>query len=245
MTSQEMVEALQPRLLLFGTTKRLIMDQGTNFTAKLVKSMLKKHGIEAHYIITAGSRANGQAERYVSTVLNMLTCEVLQGKGWSSVLAKMQLVLNTTVQKSTGFRPLELLTGMRTQVAEVTLLGENLPESDEPIDVVKLRETVEERLRFNALRQSARFDRMRRNNSNYEVGDIVYMQEQRTRLGKLEPRYKGPYKISKVLVRDRYQLQHSKTKRFVTAPKDRLRRWNGDATEDYAPNTSHADGTVL
>lgn len=36
---------------------------------KLVKTMLDKHDIEVHYVATAANRANGQAERYVATVL--------------------------------------------------------------------------------------------------------------------------------------------------------------------------------
>lgn len=83
---------------------------------------------------------------------------------------------------------------------------EGFPDTDDPVDVVKLRETAEERLRLNALKQKRRFDKARRNNINYKVKDTVYVQEQRKQLGKLEPRYKWPFLVEKLLPKDRYRL---------------------------------------
>lgn len=99
LTGTELVRALEPQLSLFGTTKRIITDKGTNFSSKQTKELLKRMDIEIHYIATGASRANGQAERYVSTVLNLLACEVSRGSEWSSVVHKIQLTLNTTIQK--------------------------------------------------------------------------------------------------------------------------------------------------
>ncbi|XP_076660006.1 uncharacterized protein LOC143363281 [Halictus rubicundus] len=61
---------------------------------------------------TGAPRANGQAERYVSTIVNLLTAELSRGTEWPSKLSKIQLSLNTTIQKSTGFSPTRLLFGV-------------------------------------------------------------------------------------------------------------------------------------
>lgn len=72
----KMKDLLESRLLLFSANKRFILNCKTNFTEKIVKEMLNKHGIEVHYIATY-SMSNEQTERYVSTVLTTLICEIL------------------------------------------------------------------------------------------------------------------------------------------------------------------------
>lgn len=199
----QLVTALEPSLSLFGTTKRLITDKGTNFSSKETKALLKRMDIEIHYIATGASRANGQAERYIATVLNLLACEVARGSEWSRVLWKIQLRLNTTVQKSIGCTPIELLTGIRSEMPALRRINSELPELESSIDVHQLRVTAEKRLRNNALKTKQRFDKMRRNNIQLKEGDIVYVQQQRTRLSKLDPRYNGPFTIEKCLPKDR------------------------------------------
>lgn len=197
----------------------------------MTKELLKRMDIEIYFIATGASRANGQAERYVATVLNLLACEVSRGSEWSSKIYKIQLSLNTTIQKSTGCTPIELLTGLRSEVPSIRQLNKGLPEIASDIDIQELRKTAEERLRNNALKTKRRFDRMRRNNMQIKEGDIVYVQCQRTRLGKLDSRYIGPYTIEKCLPRDRYKVKNVEKKTLQKVPKDRIRLWQREAAE--------------
>lgn len=75
LSGQETVKAFKRTLTLFGTPRRLITDRGTNFTDAKTKQLLISLGIEHHLIAIGAPRANGPAERYVDTVLNMLTTE--------------------------------------------------------------------------------------------------------------------------------------------------------------------------
>ena len=61
---------------MFGITKRFISDRGTNFTDKSVKKLLSELGIQHHLIAKSAPIVNGQVERYVAAVLNLLRAEI-------------------------------------------------------------------------------------------------------------------------------------------------------------------------
>jgi hypothetical protein len=81
--------------------------------------------IELHLIAKSAPRGNGQVERYVSTVLDLLRTEIESKPAkseWTSVISKLQFTLNNTVQKSTGFSPLYLVTGQEISSPDITIL---------------------------------------------------------------------------------------------------------------------------
>lgn len=90
-------------------------------------------GSDLHYITPEMHHANGQAERYIRTTLNMLRIEVNhKASSWSEALWKLQLALNMTKQKTTQASPLNLMIGtdattplIRNLVRDVAIEGTN------------------------------------------------------------------------------------------------------------------------
>lgn len=76
LSGPETCNVLRQYLGMFGITKKFICDRGTNFTDKSVKEMLRDLGIQQHLIAKSAPRGNGQVERYVGTVLNLLRTEI-------------------------------------------------------------------------------------------------------------------------------------------------------------------------
>ncbi|KAH0811885.1 hypothetical protein GEV33_010906 [Tenebrio molitor] len=243
LTGSEMVSALETHLLLFGTPARMISDRGTNFTDKKVRDLLNGLKIEHHLIATAAPRANGQVERYsyVATVITLLAVEIQKVSEWTSVVPKVQLTLNSTVQKTTGFTPLHLLIGADTNVPQVQSLVDSVPQNVIKIDLRQDRDLAYERLRVNARTQKERFDKARRDNKTFAVGTFVFLQQQNPRMGKLDPKFKGPFEITALLPGDRFEIKCRSTGRRQVAPKDRLRRWPGEFSDDFSDNTSDDD----
>ncbi|KAJ2937541.1 hypothetical protein O0L34_g19049 [Tuta absoluta] len=69
-------------------------------------------GCDLHHITPEMHHANGQVERYVRTVLNMLRIEVNhKNAAWPETLWRLQLVLNITKQKTIQASPLHVLIG--------------------------------------------------------------------------------------------------------------------------------------
>ncbi|XP_076237485.1 uncharacterized protein LOC143181127 [Calliopsis andreniformis] len=225
-------EIRQERLTLFGTPRIIVFDRATNFTYKPLQQFIKKHGSMIHFIATGAPRANGQAERYVGTVTNLLTVEIKKGAEWPNKLAKLMLTLNTTVQKSTGFSPCRLLFGLDQGPGIMSRVEEQLPPTNEVIDVVSDRDVAAKRLEENAASQELRFNKTRRNNIVYKEGDTVFTKPADDRRAKLAVKYLGSFTISKVLENDRFEII-GKSGRPQTVPIDRLRLWRGEWDNEF------------
>lgn len=119
MGAQELVEKVRDSVIVFGTPSLIITDRGTNFNSRHMRELFHEWQVRHHMISTGTPRGNGQVERYVSTITNMLSTTCIDASDWPSVLSKVQLSLNTTVQKSTGFSPMRLLIGKNANVPTV------------------------------------------------------------------------------------------------------------------------------
>ncbi|XP_046142832.1 uncharacterized protein LOC123988087 [Osmia bicornis bicornis] len=235
LSGDEMLQIFKERLTLFGVPQLVIFDRGTNFTFKQLQQFIEKHGSIVHYVATGAPRANGQAERYVATVTNLLTVEIKKFKEWPNKLAKLMLSLNTTVQKTTGFSPYRLLFGLERGTGVADRVEAELPDTNERINVNEDRDLASVRLAENAVEQNTRFDKKRRDNVVYKEGDTVFVKPADLRRAKLESKYLGPFVISKVMQNDHFEVV-GKTKRPQTVPKDRMKLWKGEWSGDIDPD---------
>lgn len=92
----------------------MVMDSGTNFHNLALCKLFDELNIQYHFITPDVHRANGQVERYMRTIMNLIRIESSVKKEWPSVLWKIQLVLNTTVQKTTNMTPSQVLIGIKS-----------------------------------------------------------------------------------------------------------------------------------
>lgn len=102
------------------------MFQGIEFL-----NWVRDMGCEEHLITPEMHQSNGQVESYCRTVLNMVRIECNHRKqSWSTVLWKLQLVINITKHKTTQDSALNLLIGIdaatpliRSLVRDVAIEG--------------------------------------------------------------------------------------------------------------------------
>lgn len=237
LSAQELIPLIRETITLFGTPSLVITDRGTNFSSTQIRSLFNELHVEHHMIATGTPRANGQVERYVTTVINMLATTCNNLSDWPSELWKVQQSINTTEQKSTGFAPIRLLIGRNANIPPVQahldeVLGAN--PLDESIDVRTDREIANRRLVEVADKFKQRFDSLRRNNRSYAIGDLVYVSQDHRRNDKLSPKFKGPYEIINVLPNDRYSLRGIGNLRNITIAKEKLRFWPGEWVDENA-----------
>lgn len=236
LNGQELVSVIRETVTLFGSPTLVITDRGTNFTSNQVQSLFRELEIEHHMISTGTPRSNGQVERYVATITNMLTTSINDLSEWPNVLWKVQLSLNTTIQKSTGFSPLRLLIGIEGNIPSIQArLADVVDESIRPIINVQTdRQLAEQRLRDVAEKFKERFDTTRRTNKTYSIGDIVYVCQDHRRHDKLSPKFKGPYEILETLPNDRYSLRGHNNLRNIIVAKEKLRIYPGEWIDQNA-----------
>lgn len=118
---------------LFGTPSRLITDRGSCFTSAKFKEFIEKLHIKHILNAVATPRANGQVERYNRTISDALStkCHGQTENSWNEYIGDIQLGINSTVNKTTGNTPSQLLFGCKLVSASENMLGDIITETSQ------------------------------------------------------------------------------------------------------------------
>ncbi|BES94514.1 Hypothetical Protein NTJ_07326 [Nesidiocoris tenuis] len=213
---------------LFGTPKLLVTDPGSNFKNTSFPRLLESLKIEHHLVTTDLHRGNGQVERYMRTVMNMLRVETQVKSEWSSGIWKVQLVLNSTIQKSTGLTPLQLLIGVNSSTPLIQAVIKDLGTDVTPVRNRQLdRERVARKLNDGS--GPSDMNSKRRNSVEFSPGDFVLVHRDSTmHNSKFNYTYLGPYEVITCLPRGRYELKKVGSSVRTKAAKEQLRLWPSD-----------------
>ncbi|KAJ0179621.1 hypothetical protein K1T71_005333 [Dendrolimus kikuchii] len=229
--SRSSIQALKNSISLFGAPKRIIADQGRCFACTEFRDFCQYHCIDLHLIATGSSRANGQVERVMNTLKNMLTAvESSKEKSWQDALPEVQLALNCTINRVTKSTPLELLIGKVARPLELIFCNDDEPK----IDIDVLRDQAVVNMNKSSQYDKTRFDSTKAKVQKYVVGDFVLLQNEERNQCKLDPKFKGPFRIMEVLEGDRYVLKAINSKRTYKYAHDRLRKMPLTETPDEA-----------
>lgn len=106
---------------------------------------------------------------------------------------------------------------------DLTVVGENI--TDVPnVPLNQIREITKSNLDRSASYSKAKFDKGKAKIVPFQVGDLVLLKNEERNQTKLDPKYKGPFKVQKILENDRYQIVSSTNRRTYKYAHDRLRR---------------------
>ncbi|KAL1129983.1 hypothetical protein AAG570_012926 [Ranatra chinensis] len=191
-------------LSFFGTVGlpgTLVVNRGREFHNARVKSLLEELGIRAHITTPGHPRSHGTVERLHSTMAEHLRLLKLErGLEGSEAVARAVLAYNQSVHVATDAIPLELMQTWQM------LTG------SPPPDVVLgragevTRESKEKRVhRINNAKAPNRWDRIR-------VGDDTWVKNWYRRR-KEDPKFVGPFRVLKKLVKFRIKIRDVATGR--------------------------------
>lgn len=207
-TTTHVINAFKSMFKVFGVVARIISDQGKAFPSKKFSTFVTELGINHHLNAVALPRGNGQVERYTRVITESLAA---MGGGthdreWDENIHNLHLGLNGTLNKALGVTPSEALMGFR--VFNTRLLSED--ENDCPLDLTAIRSQMQTLIRAHQDEQKQRFDKGRITGRNYKVGDLILLRLTSTpntgTSKKLQPKWRGPFRIAKVLENDRYEV---------------------------------------
>lgn len=238
-TTEETKQSFANFISLFGTPTKLVHDAGTNFTAKSFKAFAEHFGIEVHVTTPGVHRSNGQIERYMRTITNLLRIESKNSSDWPNKVWKVQLVINTTKQKTTGCSPFKLVFGHEGQTPQIRTVLTDLPVSEatkHPID----SSTILTKLKRNAEQQVISLNKRRRDNQLFKVGDAVLLSRGQ-RSEKFACEFVGPYVIKQLLANNRYSIRKLGAQATLKCSKDQLRHWPTDWTPEDFQNLIELD----
>lgn len=79
-----------------GIPIRIIADRALAFTSTSFKAFMKENNVELHFIATGMPRGNGQVERAMRTIFNMLRATLIEKdeRNWTRELPKLEDNLN-------------------------------------------------------------------------------------------------------------------------------------------------------
>lgn len=232
------VDKLREYFSIFGIPKRLVSDRGSCFTSNKFKDYMAQLGVRHVLNAVATPRANGQVERYNRTLLEALTakCATADEKKWDAYVPDVQLGLNTTLNKGIGKTPAQALFG--TNLVGITEGKIKLYLQDEfdgnQVSIDSIREEINQYITQYQDKQKAYYDKHTSEPKKYSVGDLVSVDREIPSTGqsrKLVPRFQGPYRVTRILDNDRYQIEDTpitkKNNRGYSAvvASDKLKPW--------------------
>ena len=189
---------------LHGTPKNIISDRDPRFTSNFWKALHEALGTKLRFSTAYHPQTDGQTERTIQTLEDMLRACVLDFKGsWDQFLPLAEFAYNNSYHSSIQMAPYEALYGRKcqsplcwTELSERQLFGPDIV--DQTTEQIKL---IKQRLLAAQSRQKSYADK-RRKPLEFEVGDHVFMKVspvtgigRALKVKKLSPRYIGPFEI--------------------------------------------------
>ncbi|XP_043811986.1 uncharacterized protein LOC122723547, partial [Manihot esculenta] len=189
---------------LHGVPVSIVSDRGPQFTFRFWQSLQNEMGTRLDFSTAFHPQTDGQSERTIQTIEDMLRMCVLDfGGSWRQHLPLVEFAYNNSHHASIGMAPYEALYGRKCrtpvcweEVGEKTLAGPELVEITS-----KLVPIIRERIRTAVSRQKSYAD-IRRKQIEFQEGDMVLLKVSPMKgvvrfgkKGKLAPRYIGPFEI--------------------------------------------------
>jgi len=200
---------------LHGMSASIISNRDLRFTSGFWQSLQVALGTQLRMSSTYHPQTDGQSERTIQSLEDLLRACVLDHLGsWSEVFPLVEFTYNNSYHSSIGMAPYEALYGRRSktplcwnQVCEAVVLGPEFLQMT--TNKVKI---IQERMRATQSRQKSYADKRRRP-LEFEVGDHVFLRVTTTagvgrvlKSRKLTPRFIGPYQITRRIGQVAYEI---------------------------------------
>lgn len=191
---------------LHGVPVSIVSNRDPGFTSRFWDKLQNAMGTKLNFSTAYHPQTDGQFEKTIQTLGDMLRLCVLDFKGnWIRYLPVVEFAYNNYFQTTIGMAPFEALYGRKCRsplywddVGERQLLGsEMVQDMKEKITLIRKRMLTAQS------RHKSYADKHRRK-LEFMVGDFVYLKVSPIRnvwrfsnKGKLSPRYVGPFQVLK------------------------------------------------
>ena len=227
---------------LHGLPIKIISDQGPQFVSKFMKELNRILGIQTSSSTAYHPQTDGQTERENQEVEQYLRLFVnYRQDDWAEWLALAEFCLNNRIQASTRQTPFMLNSGRNPRMGTEPLRETSMDSVDSFVkNLQKSRQEAEAALTRAADDMARFYDQNRGEAISYKVGDMVWLDGKDLKTDrpskKLEDKRYGPYKVTKVVGPNAYELKLPSTMKihpvFNTV---KLRPYHADAIPGRKP----------
>ena len=210
-------------ITLHGVCKTIVSDQGKEFHNSLFKSLGEKLKIQHNFSSVAHPMSNGQAERSVRNCVHYFRKYLNGSNHWVTLLPSLRMALNTSIHSSSKHTPFFAAFAREPSLPETLQKPQQALSYSEVLLEQQLQQLIN--IRYDILEaesaafasQKAAFDKRSRDKT-VQLGDKVFVLAAKSgsQFQKFQPKYKGPYVITKLLANNNLELtpyfpQSSKT----------------------------------
>ncbi|KAJ9546714.1 hypothetical protein OSB04_019257 [Centaurea solstitialis] len=182
------------KITVYGVPVTVISDRDVRFTSRFWARFHEDLGTRPQFSTAFHPQTDGQSERTIQTLEDMLRACVLDfGGSWDTYLPLVELSYNNSYHASIGMPPYEMLYGRRCRTPSVEL--------------------IRERLKTAQSRQKSYADK-RRSDLEFSLGDSVLLKVSPwkgvirfRKRGKLDRRFIGPFKVIARVGKVAYRLE--------------------------------------
>lgn len=200
-TSVCVLKALKSFMNLLGIPKKIVCDQGTEFTSNIFKDFCKQYEIMLHFTSFQQSSSNSPVERLHSTLTEIyrIILGIRKSKKMEvdheEILDETFMTYNNTIHSSTKFTPYELFFGRPYNFSR-EIKYNNKHEFLNKLNEFKekLYPSVREKVLKAKIKNINNLNKTRENPENREVDEEIYRKE--CRRNKLTPRF-SKHKVAK------------------------------------------------
>lgn len=133
-----------------------------------------------------------------------------ESDNWDRNLDAIQQGVNSTINKTTKSTPAEPMFGLNKQQTD----SDGLCSANEIVDITKIRATASRRIEENRIRQDHYFNKTRRTDISFKVGDLALTKissfpSNDRNSKKLLLKFKDQFQISEALPHDRFRVKEN------------------------------------
>ncbi|GJU96459.1 reverse transcriptase domain-containing protein [Tanacetum coccineum] len=211
-----------PSKIKYGLPKIIVTDNGTNFVHDPFKSWCKKLNITQINTAVAHPQANGLVERANRSLMEGIKTRLgRERKGWVDELPNVLWAHRTSLKTSNGETPYSLTFGSEAVIpAEIGMPTHRtmmIKEGKGNEEEMRLNlDLLTERREAAAIREARykkkveQYYNKRVHPTSFKVGEHVYRKNEASRvenLGKLGPKWEGPYLVVEAYQNGSYKLR--------------------------------------
>ncbi len=198
---------------LHGMPDNVVADRDPRWTGKFWKAVLKKLQTKLNLSTAYHPESDGQTER-----MNRVVCEALRNyvsgdeSTWDEHLSMVEFAINNSVNASTKATPFSL-NYIKEPTVHVDLgLQTNVPAAERTASDLYIRQEAARRCLKHAQERQANLANQKRQDLEFQVGDMVLLSARNLRRAvpgphKFQPKWVGPFKVTQRIGRVAYKLE--------------------------------------
>ena len=194
-------------VLKHGVPRRFITDNGTNYISQAMQAVCQRLGITKSNTSVEHPQSDGLVKRLNRTIKGALAIYVEQTPTlWDQYLPFVTFAINTSKQASTGKSPFELMYGRMATLPTTTAL--KVSDSSQHNTktwiaylnhyIPLLHQEARNNIQKAQERQKKYYDRGRMQRPAFQINDLVLRIKPKETWKFPQPKFSGPWKVSKV-----------------------------------------------